>query len=372
MAPHSLYLPRHRFQDLIDTLIDAGYRCIGPQLRDATIVFDDLDSVALLPQGYIDKQGPGYYRLEQQSHQRYFAWANGPQGIKPYLFRAQETLWSVQRNADGHLHFHPQQPEPEHIAVIGLRGCDVAALSLQDAHFLSGDYADSCYAARREGLFVVAVNCSFSAATCFCNSTGDGPGVADNFDLLLSELDHGFVLEYGSESGRIIVERLNLELADDAMHAQAIEQIEHAAQQQRQLPAIDIKSSLFANLDHPRWQEVAERCLACGNCTSVCPSCFCHSEQDVPDLDASSSQHVRQWDSCFSQGHSYIHGTTVRADSKLRYRQWLTHKFSSWYEQYGRSGCTGCGRCISWCPVGIDVTEELAIICSDTGADDDA
>jgi Fe-S-cluster-containing hydrogenase component 2 len=125
-----------------------------------------------------------------------------------------------------------------------------------------------------------------------------------------------------------------------------------------------LRAALFANLDHPRWEDVAARCLACANCTSVCPTCFCHGETEQPALDGTGSEHARQWDSCFTAGHSYIHGLTVRADRRARYRQWLTHKLGSWHEQYGRSGCVGCGRCIAWCPVGIDITEEANAIAS--------
>ena len=131
---------------------------------------------------------------------------------------------------------------------------------------------------------------------------------------------------------------------------------EAAQQQTRSLPSHNLRDALFANLEHPRWEDVAERCLSCGNCTSVCPTCFCHSETDETALDGDHSLHARQWDSCFTQGHSYIHGMTIRADTRTRYRQWLTHKLGSWHDQYGRSGCVGCGRCIAWCPVGIDIT----------------
>jgi ferredoxin len=143
-----------------------------------------------------------------------------------------------------------------------------------------------------------------------------------------------------------------------------LQQQRYAAEaQQRTLPGRDLQAPLFARLSHPQWQAIGERCLACGNCTAVCPTCFCHSEQEHPALDGGGSEHVREWDSCFTPGHSYIHGVVIRAETSQRYRQWLTHKLGSWHEQYGRSGCVGCGRCITWCPVGIDITEEVTTIC---------
>ncbi|MBF0393567.1 MAG: 4Fe-4S dicluster domain-containing protein, partial [Alphaproteobacteria bacterium] len=116
------------------------------------------------------------------------------------------------------------------------------------------------------------------------------------------------------------------------------------------------------NREHPRWDEVAKRCLTCGNCTMVCPTCFCTTVDDVTDLGGTRTERVRSWDSCFTLDFSYIHGGSVRNEGSSRYRQWITHKLSSWHDQFGSSGCVGCGRCITWCPVGIDITEEVGAI----------
>ncbi len=360
------YLPRARFQAFLETLQQAGYRCVGPQLRDGAIAYDTLRRVDDLPRGIRDLQAPGQYRIEQSDSPRFFAWANGPQALKPLLFAPQELLWKVER-AGGHFRFVAVVPEAVPTAVIGVRACDLAALRLQDAHFLKDPSHDAHYAARREKLFLVAVHCTHSAPTCFCASTGDGPRAEAGFDLSLSELDEGFLVEAGSDAGRGIMARLPLDEANPGQPQRADAEITQAAKQQtRRLPSRNLRAALFASLDHPRWVDVAQRCLSCANCTSVCPTCFCHSEADQPALDGTGSVHARQWDSCFTQGHSYIHGVTIRPDTRLRYRQWLTHKLGSWHEQYGRSGCVGCGRCITWCPVGIDITEEAEAICGET------
>jgi ferredoxin len=362
------YLPRTQLQLLIDLLQQQGYECLGPQVRDGAIVYDALTAIEQLPQGLRDQQGPGAYRLQQQQTSRYFAWANGPQALKPRLFAPHETLWQVQRDASQQtcqLGFEATLPEEKKLAVLGVRGCDLAALRLQDQHFLEGQYRDPYYAARRKELFLIAVNCTHPADTCFCHSTGDGPRVSSGFDLQLDELDEGYVIDAGSEAGAAILSQLKLATVSDEMLQMAERQSQAACKQQRQLPGRDLRAPLFQQLDHPRWDDVAKRCLSCGNCTSVCPTCFCHSEQEFPRLDGSQSEHVRQWDSCFSQGHSYIHGITLREETRQRYRQWLTHKLAGWHDQYGRSGCVGCGRCISWCPVGIDITEEVTAICGE-------
>lgn len=358
------FLPRARFQALLDVLLRAGYRCIGPRSRDGAIVYDTLTRAEDFPQGMRDRQAPGRYRLEKSSSPRFFSWANGPQALKPFLFAPQETLWRSERAADGKIHFTEIKPPKQPLAVIGVRACDLAALHLQDQHFLKSTFADSYYAARRENLFLVAVHCTHPAETCFCASTGDGPRATQGFDLALHELDDGYLVQAGSDKGRAMAAQLPLVPATGTQHQAAGREVEEAARRQvRRLPSRNLRDALFANLLHTRWENVAARCLSCGNCTSVCPTCFCHSEADETVLDGSRSLHARHWDSCFTQGHSYIHGFTIRADTRTRYRQWLTHKLGSWHDQYGRSGCVGCGRCIAWCPVGIDMTEEAAAIC---------
>ena len=359
------FLPRGRFHELLAALHRSGYRCLGPQVRDGAIVYAAISVVEDLPRGARDHQAAGHYRIEQTASPRYFGWANGPQALKPIVFAPQEVLWRVRRQADGGLEFHRQTPPAERLAVIGVRACDLAALALHDRHFLGAAGDDPHYAARRAELFLVAVHCSDPSDVCFCVSTGDGPQASSGFDLALCELDSGFIVESGSDRGTVVAAELGLEAIGADARAAAARQADAArTRQHRSLPGRDLRAVLFANLEHPRWEEVAGRCLACGNCTSVCPTCFCHASVETPALDGGMSVHARAWDSCFSQGHSYIHGLTVRSDTRTRYRQWLTHKLGSWHEQFGRSGCVGCGRCISWCPVGIDITEEAAAVCT--------
>jgi len=358
----SRFLPRQAFQVLIDALSDAGFCVVGPIAKDGAIQYLELHDAHQLPHGRTDEQAPGHYRVTEMDSPRCFAWATGPQALKPYLFGAHEALWNARRDAQGALHFETVQAEPKALAVIGARACDLAALALQDRHFIDA-VRDPYYAARRTDLFIVAVHCAYPADTCFCASTGDGPHATSGFDLALSELDQGYLLEVGSSRGADIAQRLPLQDASDAQLRQAEDEVNEAARRQyRRLPSRDLRDALFGALAHPRWEAVAARCLACGNCTSVCPTCFCHAEHDAPQLGGESSQHVREWDSCFSEGHSYLHGFLVRGETRQRYRQWLTHKLGSWHEQYGRSGCVGCGRCITWCPVGIDITEEASTI----------
>ena len=364
------FLARERFDELLDALRSAGYRCVGPTVQDGAVQYRDLTAAAALPAGWQDQQSPGHYRLQRSDSPRQFAWANGPQAFKPFLFTPREVLWKAAPDATGGLQFTfaaPDQDRP--LAVIGARPCDVAGLRIQDAHFLSSTYRDPNYAARRQGLFVVAVNCTHPSATCFCSSTGDGPDIqvtdAETCDVILDELDDGFAVASSGARGEAIAAKLPLRALGAADIALMETQRSHARSQQRALPSRDLRPLFDGRLEHPRWRDVAARCLSCGNCTSVCPTCFCHSDQELPAVDGSGSVHYREWDSCFTPGHSYIHGITLRQDTHLRYRQWLTHKLGTWHDQYGRSGCVGCGRCITWCPVGIDITEEVAALAAD-------
>ncbi len=353
------FLPRAKLQSLIDALRHAHKRVLGPVARDGAIVFDEIERASDLPIGWHDQQSAGRYRLTHDENPRAFAWANGPQALKPLTFAPQEILWHMDRNERGELAFSDRIVEPPSTAVIGVRACDLAAIHLQDRHFAYGTYPDTYYNRRRRALFIVAVDCSHPADTCFCHSTGDGPAATSGFDLGLTEIEDGFLLRAKSDAGRTLLDALPRFPATEGQLAEAAKQEQAAiAAQTRSLPSRNLRDDLMTRLAHKRWEDVAERCLACGNCTSVCPTCFCHSEGEIPAMDGRSAEHYREWDSCFTAGHSYIHGWIVRNETAMRYRQWLVHKLGTWHDQYGRSGCTGCGRCIAWCPAGIDLTEE--------------
>jgi sulfhydrogenase subunit beta (sulfur reductase) len=371
--------PKAELQTLIDRLQQAGNRVVGPRVADGAVVYGDIDSVDQLPLRIIDQQDGGYYRLEEDAEAGYFDHVVGPHSLKNFLFPPRETVQELTLSDKGWESHTPAEESPP-LAVIGARSCDLHALEVQDRVFLGGPYVDPGYRARREKLLVVAVNCRRAAATCFCHSMQTGPAVTGGFDLALTELEDRFVIEIGSPQGADIIAQTGwrpcpVEERDQArevpvelereMHRRETEPVPEGEPQPRHLDTTGIRDLLLGNLDHPRWEEVAQRCLACTNCTMVCPTCFCSTVEEVADLNGEEVRRERSWASCFTGEHSYTSGGTVRPTIASQYRQWLTHKLASWIDQFGTSGCVGCGRCITWCPVGIDLTEEVEAIRND-------
>ena len=348
---------------LLDLLQTMTFQVIGPVVRNNAIVYDTISTVDDFPQGYTDEQAGGHYRLKRTEDCSYFSYVVGPDSWKRYLFSREEVLYSTTED-DGELIFKTSRHNPVKRAFFGIRSCELHAIGVQDRVFIESDFADPHYAQRRSDLIFIAVNCTRSADTCFCTSLDTGPKAKSGFDLSITEvLDNGhyFILESGSDIGDEIVRELALNPASDEQVSLSQRAIENAAQQKRKLNVSGIKETIYKNLEHQQfWEDIADRCLNCANCTMVCPTCFCSTVEDRTDLAGSVNERVRQWDSCFNLSHSHIAGGSVRVSSESRYRQWFSHKLASWQDQFDTLGCTGCGRCITWCPVGIDITEEAA------------
>jgi len=350
---------------LVTVLRDAGYDVIGPVARDGAIVYESIRSASELPAGWTDDQEPGRYRLSRGGS-RVFDYTVGVTSWKRFLPPPRVRLYRA-RNT-GKAFEVVEGPEPAHrMAFFGVRPCELAAIAIQDKVFLSGAHADPIYRARREQALFVVVQCTRAGRTCFCASMGTGPRAESGFDIAMTEVDEGghhfFVIESGSEKGQALLEKVKTRQARAAESEAAVRVAELAVREMgRSVKTDHLPELLRRNPEHPRWGEVAKRCMACGNCTQVCPTCFCTSVTDVAALGGAEGERIRRWDSCFSPEFSYIHGGSVRTSVRARYRQWLTHKLGTWHEQFGTSGCVGCGRCITWCPAGIDLTEEVAAI----------
>jgi ferredoxin len=357
-----LFLPRQHLDVLIRALISDGYQVVGPTIDQGAIVYGEIESAADLPAGWTDIQEPGKYRLEPRNDDAYFGYVVGPHSWKKYLFPPVTVVATADRTESGWQLSTPD-PTPPKYAFLGVRACELAAMKIQDRVFTGGPYVDPIYQQRRAAAFVIAVNCTQAAPTCFCTSMKTGPRCSSGFDLAMTEVADGFLIEVGSDAGENLVKALPIlpatfdqQQRGETARQQAVDQIS------KTMDTDGIRDLLMNNLRHAHWDDVATRCLSCTNCTMVCPTCFCSSVSEVSDLTGDHVDRERSWDSCFNIDFSYMNGGPTRDSIKSRYRQWLTHKLASWQDQFGSSGCVGCGRCITWCPVGIDLTQEVAVL----------
>ena len=348
---------------IIAALIDEGFEVIGPTVSDDAVVYDQIESTHDLPQGWGDRQDGGLYRLVDRGEDALFGFNLGPTSWKQFLFPPSTELLRI-NHSNGEMAVEVPNGAAPRRAFFGVRSCELAAIAIQDEVFLNSAYVDRTYARLRADVFVVALNCGTAAATCFCTSMGTGPECTDGFDLVVTEVideaSHRYVVTTGSEAGERVLASVggrDAEVHDLEDVAAVVADAER--QMGRQMETEGLRDLLVDNPDHPRWEEVAARCLTCGNCTLACPTCFCSNTVDTVTLDGEAIR-SRVWDSCFSLQFSGLHRHPVRGSVKSRYRQWMTHKLATWHDQFGSSGCVGCGRCITWCPVGIDITEEVA------------
>ena len=364
-------IQRNDLDSLFAALERRGLRIIGPTVRDEAVVLDFIHTSAALPRGRADEQAPGHYRLRERDDDALFGYAVGPLSWKQFLYPPLQTLLRARREGTPKRSGAPgfiidtdaeAAVEPS-LAFFGVRPCDLAAMVRFDSVFLGGPYRDPGYARRRQNSSIVPVNCPRPGGTCFCVSMGTGPKALGGYDIALTEVVQGdrhfFLAEPGTGRGSSALDDVptTSSTAEEISAADCLlgEASRHMG---RSLDTDGLRELFLKNFEHPRWQQTAQRCLACTNCTMVCPTCFCSTMDDTTDLTGSSAERRRRWDSCFTLEYSHIHGGSVRPSGMSRYRQWITHKLSSWVDQFGTFGCTGCGRCITWCPVGIDLTQE--------------
>jgi ferredoxin len=351
---------------LVAELLRQRYVVFGPTVRDGAIVLAELASASELPYGWTVRTEAGQYRLEPRADGAAFAHSAGPQSWKSVLHPARARLWSSDREGEA-VTVTGESPPDVRYAFLGVRPCDLRAIATLDHVLVGGPHVDTGYLGRRRDLFIIAVECTEPGATCFCTSMGAGPGTDANVDLVLVERvdtsGHRFVVRADTPAGADLLTRIPRASATEAHVADAVAAVSAAADRMgREMPSVDLRRLLADSHESPRWDDVAARCLTCGNCTMVCPTCFCSTTQDVTDLTGDHAERWRVWDSCFALDFTFMHGGDVRSSGQSRYRQWITHKLSTWYDQFGSSGCVGCGRCLVWCPVGIDITEEAAAL----------
>jgi ferredoxin len=355
-------IPAAGLQGMFDVLIAEGHQLLGPVLRDGAVAIDELSDSSQLPRGVTDEQCAGTYRVKHSDAPHLFAFNLGADSWKRYLFPSRDLLLELGPDL---IATSAPRSAAQKFAFFGVRACDLAAVEVQARVFAN---TDDRYLRRLQASFIVGVHCQTAADTCFCPSMQTGPEFppSEHLDLLLTEIveesEHFFLAQAFSTHAASLLEDMACQAAQPQDASRIGNQLEQTrAQIQRSMPQ-SVAGLLADNLDAAHWDDVADRCLACGNCTAVCPTCFCSDVVEVTDVSADTSQRWQVWDSCFNASHSYTHGGTLRPSTRARYRQWLTHKLSTWHQQFGTSGCVGCGRCVTWCPVGIDLLDEVAAI----------
>ena len=360
-----LYLNRSDLDRLVQALRGQGYQVLGPQVADGVVAMRPLESTDQLPQGVRDQQAGGSYRLVDGQPELTFEYVVGQDSPKQHLFPANMRLFQFHLEGSAFV-LDAGPPQVPKLAFLGVRPCELAAIAVQDRVFALDEpgtfrcESEPWYQQVRQQAMFIAVNCIHPGGTCFCASWGTGPQASRGFDLALTELRDGFVVEVGSKQGAALAGVLPLRETSPAEVELAELKLQRAREHMgRQLDTGGLPELLEQNLEHPEWDDVARRCLSCGNCTMVCPTCFCCSVTDATDLAGDKATRTRQWESCYTHQFTYTIAGPERNTIRGRYRHWLRHKLGTWHKQFGTSGCVGCGRCITWCPVGIDLTEEV-------------
>ncbi len=341
------------------------HRVIGPKIHNDVIVLSEIDFDDI-PKGYKEQQTAGGYRLIKSDESIVFGFSQGFDSFKRFLNPPKFEVFSFKASKKG-FSITTMLNQEKPLAFFAMRACDRAALRLYDRIFLEGVIRDPHYDLLRHDSIIIALNCLYPGDNCFCASTLTGPEVREGFDLLITELSETLLLESGSHVGERIISKLPCEPATDEDIAEKKLSIDRCRGMfKKKIRFNELPMLIYQNLEHQRWLEIAERDLECGNCTQVCPTCFCNSMYDSVLLSGISKKFteisgkkIKVWDSCFSRNFARVHGGNFRLTRKARYRHWFAHKLAYTMEQFGLQGCVGCGRCITWCPVGIDITQEL-------------
>lgn len=363
------YMEHAALQGILKILKSRGYTIIGPKVHASAVVLDVLDSVDTLPLGWRDRQAPGVYAAGRTADIGLFQYTCGPHSWKRYLYPPHMRLFSVSLENGGIQLEQTGRPDLSY-AFLGLRACDLKALAVLDRVLAEQGCPDPDYQALRRNLFTIAVNCLQPGGTCFCAAMGAGPRPDSDCDIVLHEIcepdQYRLIAEPGSPRGADLLSAVGCSPASMAakVHVQLLS--DAAAAKMKAIGELSDAGSLFGSrFDHPHWKTLEQRCLACGNCTLVCPTCFCHAIKESEFLEEGRAERHREWDSCFGKAFSYMHGGSIRTGIGSRYRQWICHKLSTWQEQFGTVGCVGCGRCRTWCPAGIDIVEEVRMLSTD-------
>ncbi len=348
MSLTGLYVSRYdSLEILFKELQHLNYVVVGYKVVDNVLRLTKLDSFKELARDVEDVQNPGKYSLIPGSFYRH-----GPDSPKIYLYPPEHLLFTVSPEWKVEL---PTTPE-DYIAFFGIKPCDLASIKVLDRVLLD---VDEYYRTLRKRLVVIVENCTQPGNTCFCATMGTGPRAMNGFDIAFTRLGDKLVIEAGSEFGLKLLNLLELEPIDDTTYRDFESTIRRATDKAKAgFELENLPELLELNIESKVYKEITERCLGCSNCNMVCPTCFCFDVLDIPELNGSAKR-VRVWDGCLNFVYAQVAGGHFRRDLWARYRHFILHKFTYWIKQFGTYGCVGCGRCITWCPTGIDIRESV-------------
>ncbi|MFC1994521.1 4Fe-4S dicluster domain-containing protein [Chloroflexota bacterium] len=324
--------------DLLDKFIEE-YELFAPVKRDNLVVFDRIHS----------------------GNEAFLDYTNTTKSAKEILFPQAETLFSyVATDGGASIETPPSEESPR--LLFGVRPCDARSFVLLDEVFDGEKYKDVYYLNRRANMAVVAIGCVRPRSTCFCTSVGGAPCSAEGSDLLLIDVGDDYVVQVVSDKGARLLEGVGLEDAGEDEIALMWQAIRDAQAYMAPKLAMDgLKQKLDSMFEDPIWGPLTEKCLGCGVCTYLCPTCHCFDIVD--EATDSAGQRIRLWDSCqFRQFTLQASGFNPRPTTKGRLRQRIMHKFSYFIDNYGHIGCVGCGRCVIECPVNLDTRDVLTDI----------
>ncbi len=275
---------------------------------------------------------------------------------KELMFPQTETLFKYRV---GSTDIEPEVPEESaKRLVFGIRPCDAMAYTIVD-HLYSWDFPDPYYQKRRESTVLFGLACAEPMSSCFCPSLGGGPASEKGLDALMFDLGDTFYVKTITDSGEEAAKAMGLEAASETeVKAAQAQEAEALAGIKRSIDTEGIPEKLPALYDHPFWEQFSDRCLSCGICTFLCPTCHCFDIQD--EVEAFDGRRARMWDTCmFAEYTAHTSGHNPRPTRKERTRNRISHKYSYFPEKFDVIACVGCGRCIYFCPVNIDILDIL-------------
>ena len=259
-----------------------------------------------------------------------------------------EVMFQVQKNQ-----LVSTEDEVRSRVVVGIHPCDVRAMQLLDTIFLTEDDQDPYWAKKRERTTIVALGCDDPGETCFCSSVGTGPFDSRGADAMLTEVGGDYLAEIHTKKGQALFDHLP-DASPELIEAGRTLQAAAVDQMHKPFDLTGVKEQLYSIFESGFWQQVQQTCLGCGVCTFLCPTCFCF---DIVD-EAQRGERVRNWDTCMFRIYSQeASGHNPRPTKTERTRQRIMHKYAYWLENIDEIGCTGCGRCVRYCPVDLDIRD---------------